>query len=104
MRPVLTPDELVQRLEAIGAPRYHDKHPFHALLHAGRCTKAQVQAWALNRYYYQASIPAKDASLLARLPSTALRREWRRPPRWPQTTAGHEIRRRWRPGPEPSWR
>jgi pyrroloquinoline-quinone synthase len=37
-----------------------------------------VQAWALNRYYYQANIPAKDASLLARLPTTALRREWRR--------------------------
>ena len=37
-----------------------------------------MQAWALNRYYYQASIPAKDASLLARLPTPELRREWRR--------------------------
>jgi pyrroloquinoline-quinone synthase len=37
-----------------------------------------VQAWALNRYYYQASIPRKDATLLARLPTTDLRREWRR--------------------------
>lgn len=40
--------------------------------------RAQVQAWALNRYYYQASIPAKDATLLARLPTAELRREWRR--------------------------
>ena len=27
----------------------------------GRLTRGQVQAWALNRYYYQARIPAKDA-------------------------------------------
>ena len=77
MRPVLTPDELVHRLEAIGAARYHDKHPFHALLHDGRCTKAQVQAWALNRYYYQSRIPMKDASILARIEDSALRRAWR---------------------------
>ena len=37
-----------------------------------------MQAWALNRYYYQSSIPIKDATLLARLPSADLRREWRR--------------------------
>ena len=36
-----------------------------------------MQAWALNRYYYQSQIPAKDASLVARLPTAALRREWR---------------------------
>jgi len=77
VRPVLTPDELVSRLEAIGAARYHNKHPFHALLHAGRCTKAQVQAWALNRYYYQSRIPMKDASILARIEDSALRRAWR---------------------------
>jgi pyrroloquinoline quinone biosynthesis protein D len=37
-----------------------------------------VQAWALNRYYYQAMIPLKDASLIARCEDPALRREWRR--------------------------
>jgi pyrroloquinoline-quinone synthase len=36
-----------------------------------------VQAWALNRFYYQARIPAKDASLIARLPTADLRRMWR---------------------------
>ncbi len=45
---------------------------------AASCTRAQVQAWALNRYYYQSRIPAKDATLLARLPTAELRREWRR--------------------------
>ena len=75
---MLSPDELERRLRAVGAERYHVLHPFHRLLHDGALDRGQVQAWALNRYYYQASIPAKDASLLARLPTTALRREWRR--------------------------
>ena len=75
--PLLPREELEARLRTIGAERYHSLHPFHRLLHDGRLSKGQVQAWALNRYYYQASIPAKDASLLARLPTAALRREWR---------------------------
>lgn len=74
----LTPEGLEAALRAIGAERYHIHHPFHRLLHDGACTRAQVQAWALNRYYYQAMIPVKDASLLARLPTPELRREWRR--------------------------
>jgi len=74
----MAPDALEAALRAIGAERYHIHHPFHRLLHDGRCTRAQVQAWALNRYYYQAMIPVKDASLLARLPTPGLRREWRR--------------------------
>lgn len=74
----LTTDELEAALRAIGAERYHIHHPFHRLLHGGKLTRAQVQAWALNRYYYQASIPSKDAILMARLPNAAERREWRR--------------------------
>ena len=70
-------DELEAQLRDIGARRYHRLHPFHALLHGGKCTKGQVQAWALNRYYYQAMIPVKDASLIARCDDPALRREWR---------------------------
>lgn len=76
--PMLPPEELERRLLAIGAERYHNLHPFHRLLHDGKLNRGQVQAWALNRYYYQCRIPAKDASLLARLPTTNLRREWRR--------------------------
>jgi pyrroloquinoline-quinone synthase len=75
---MLSPDGLETALRAIGAERYHVHHPFHHLLHTGKLTRAQVQAWALNRYYYQASIPAKDAFLMARLPTSQERREWRR--------------------------
>lgn len=74
---LLSPEELEGALRDIGARRYHRLHPFHGLLHGGKCTKGQVQAWALNRYYYQAMIPIKDASLIARCEDSAVRREWR---------------------------
>jgi len=74
---LLTANELEARLRDIGARRYHRLHPFHKLLHGGQCSKGQVQAWALNRYYYQAMIPQKDASLIARCDDPATRREWR---------------------------
>jgi pyrroloquinoline-quinone synthase len=75
---MLSPSALEDALRAIGAERYHVHHPFHHLLHGGKLSRGQVQAWALNRYCYQAHIPMKDASLLARLPTPELRREWRR--------------------------
>jgi len=74
---LMTAEELEKALRDIGAKRYHRLHPFHQLLHGGKCSKGQVQAWALNRYYYQAMIPIKDASLIARCEEPALRREWR---------------------------
>jgi coenzyme PQQ biosynthesis protein C len=73
----LAPDDLEGQLRDIGARRYHNRHPFHQLLHGGQCSKGQVQAWALNRYYYQAMIPVKDAGLIARCDDPAVRREWR---------------------------
>jgi pyrroloquinoline-quinone synthase len=74
---LLTPDELETALRAIGAERYHNRHPFHKLLHGGKLDRGQVQAWALNRYYYQRQIPTKDATLIAKLPTSDLRRAWR---------------------------
>lgn len=75
---LLTPDELEAELREIGTARYHNLHPFHRMLHDGKLDRGQVQAWALNRFYYQSRIPVKDATLLARLPTAELRREWRR--------------------------
>jgi pyrroloquinoline quinone biosynthesis protein D len=74
---LLTPDELEAALRGIGARRYHNLHPFHRLLHDGKLSKDQVRAWALNRYYYQAMIPVKDAAVLARMTDASLRRVWR---------------------------
>ncbi|HUN52937.1 MAG TPA: pyrroloquinoline-quinone synthase PqqC [Candidatus Sulfotelmatobacter sp.] len=77
MTPLLTPAELERKLRAIGAERYHNRHPFHKLLHGGKLNKGQVQAWALNRYCYQSHIPLKDGSLIGRADDPELRRIWR---------------------------
>jgi pyrroloquinoline-quinone synthase len=69
-------EELEARLREIGATRYHNLHPFHRLLHGGKLNKGQVQAWALNRYYYQSSIPLKDAVVISRFRDREVRREW----------------------------
>ncbi|MEM7524119.1 MAG: pyrroloquinoline-quinone synthase PqqC [Pseudomonadota bacterium] len=70
-------DRFEARLRRIGEERYHDKHPFHGLLHSGGCTIDQVRAWVVNRYYYQSRIPMKDAAFMSRIEDPALRRAWR---------------------------
>ena len=67
--------EFEDQLRAKGE-RYHIHHPFHVAMNAGRCTKAQVQGWVLNRFYYQISIPVKDAAILANMPDREQRRRW----------------------------
>ncbi|MEO1231930.1 MAG: pyrroloquinoline-quinone synthase PqqC [Myxococcota bacterium] len=74
----LSPSDFEARLHEVGAERYHDKHVFHQLLHGGKLSRGQVQAWVLNRYCYQSAIPRKDAALLSRIDDHELRREWRR--------------------------
>jgi coenzyme PQQ biosynthesis protein C len=77
MTSLMSPDQLEAALRALGAERYHNRHPFHRLMADGELTRRQVEAWALNRYCYQAAIPIKDASLLARMHDPDLRRVWR---------------------------
>ncbi len=68
--------EFEAKLRAIGAERYHDRHRFHALLHGGKLNKGQVQAWALNRFYYQCNISIKDTALMSHMRDPTLRRNW----------------------------
>lgn len=77
MSETLSPEGLEAALREVLETRYHHLHPFHQMLHQGRCTKDQVRAWALNRYCYQRIIPLKDAAILARMDDTLLRRVWR---------------------------
>ena len=76
MTGLLSAGELEQAIRQVGAERYHDKHPFHRLLHGGKLARGQVQAWALNRYCYQAGVPRKDAALMSRVTDRELRRAW----------------------------
>lgn len=75
---MMSPDELEQHLRTVGEERYHIHHPFHKLMNAGELTKAQMQAWALNRYCYQAAIPKKDALILSKSDDPVFRMEWRK--------------------------
>ena len=62
--PLLSRADFEAAIRAVGVERYHDKHPFHQMLHGGKATREQVQAWALNRYCYQSAVPRKDAALV----------------------------------------
>ncbi len=75
---LLSAQEFKERLLAVGHERYHHRHPFHLLMHKGELTRGQLQAWALNRYYYQSQIPIKDAIILSRSNDPAFRRAWRK--------------------------
>src|ERR1700743_3310323 len=75
---LLSPEQLRGRLQAVGDSRYHHLHPFHLRMHEGQLTRGQLQAWALNRYYYQSRIPIKDALVLAKSDDPAFRRAWRK--------------------------
>jgi pyrroloquinoline-quinone synthase len=72
----LTPDELEARLRAIGAERYHDKHPFNLRMHQGMLRPDEIRTWVRNRYYYQTRIPLKDGTILTKSEDPAFRREW----------------------------
>jgi pyrroloquinoline-quinone synthase len=76
--PLLGSEELCTRLLAMGPERYHHRHPFHQRMHEGQLTRGQLQAWALNRYYYQSRIPMKDAIILSRSEDKEFRKAWRK--------------------------
>jgi pyrroloquinoline-quinone synthase len=45
-------------------------------MHEGKLDRAGLQAWVLNRYYYQTRIPIKDALIVAKSEDPAFRRAW----------------------------
>ncbi|MGB8276889.1 MAG: pyrroloquinoline-quinone synthase PqqC [Methylovirgula sp.] len=75
---LLSAEELEAALRKVGAERYHNRHRFHGRQYSGQCAYEEVQAWALNRYYYQSMIPIKDATVLTRLTDSEDRRQWRK--------------------------
>ena len=56
--------------------RYHDLHPFHQRMNEGLLTSAEIRFWAANRFYYQKSIPLKDAAIMSNCPEREIRRQW----------------------------
>jgi pyrroloquinoline-quinone synthase len=70
-----TPEQLVAELRAQGGG-YHDRHPFHVRMNQGLLSREELQRWAANRFYYQRSIPLKDAAILSNCPEPGVRRVW----------------------------
>lgn len=67
--------EFEQRLRDKGRA-YHIHHPFNVMLNTGRAQPEQIRGWVANRFYYQVSIPVKDAAILANCDDRSVRRNW----------------------------
>ena len=68
-------EEFERRLRERGRS-YHIHHPFNVMLNSGRAEPAQIRSWVANRFYYQISIPLKDAAILSNCDDRAVRRNW----------------------------
>lgn len=67
--------EFEAQLRALG-DRYHIHHPFQVMMNNGELNQHQIQGWVANRYYYQITIPRKDATFLANCPDRLVRQQW----------------------------
>ncbi len=74
-RPPLSRDEFEKALRDKGK-LYHTEHPYHKAMYAGESTPEQIRGWVANRFYYQISIPVKDAAIMANCPDREVRRHW----------------------------
>lgn len=70
-----TRQEFERRLRGKGR-LYHIHHPYHIAMNTGKSSPEQIRGWVANRFYYQTTIPVKDAAILANCPDRNVRREW----------------------------
>ncbi len=70
-----TRQEFERRLRDKGR-LYHIHHPYHIAMNTGQSSRSQIRGWVANRFYYQTTIPVKDAAILANCPDRNVRREW----------------------------
>tara|TARA_R110002072_G_scaffold1559_4_gene12934 strand:+ start:32976 stop:33722 length:747 start_codon:yes stop_codon:yes gene_type:complete len=68
-------EEFEQKLRDKGR-FYHIYHPFHVMMNEGGANKEQIHGWVANRFYYQTSIPIKDAAIMSNCRERDVRREW----------------------------
>ena len=73
--PAWTRAQFEARLRERGSA-YHIHHPFNVMLNSGKASREQIRGWVANRYYYQVSIPVKDAAIIANCDERAVRRNW----------------------------
>ncbi len=71
----MTRDQFIATLKQ-QAERYYHTHPFNEAMNTGKLSKNQIQVWVANRFYYQKSIPLKDAAIISNCPEVTVRRAW----------------------------
>ena len=74
-RPAWNEEEFTRELRAKGSG-YHLQHPFEVRLREGGLSPDQLRGWVANRFYYQRSLPMKDAAILSNCPDREVRRLW----------------------------
>ncbi|MDD5198516.1 MAG: pyrroloquinoline-quinone synthase PqqC [Terrimicrobiaceae bacterium] len=72
----MTSEEFPAALRAVGERGYHHLHPFHVRMNAGELSPGEIRTWVANRFYYQRSIPLKDAAILSNCSERDVRRVW----------------------------
>ena len=70
-----TRDEFEQQLRSRDN-YYHYNHDFHILMNEGGLDKDAVKGWVANRFYYQTTIPIKDAAIMSNCTDRDARRQW----------------------------
>ena len=55
--------------------RYFTNHPFYRDMNEGRVSRAGIQLWAANRYYYQKTVPRKDSYILMNCDNEVIRKK-----------------------------
>ncbi len=75
VKPAWSKEEFEAKLREKGQG-YHIYHPFHVMMYEGKLSKEQLQCWVANRFYYQISIPMKDAAILSNCPDKEIRKGW----------------------------
>ena len=70
-----TRDEFEQQLRS-REKYYHINHDFHILMNEGGLDKEAVKGWVANRFYYQTTIPIKDAAIMSNCTDRDARRQW----------------------------
>ena len=73
--PAWSREEFESRLRDKGAG-YHIHHPFNVAMNTGKFNPDQIRGWVANRFYYQISIPIKDAAIMSNCPDRDIRRGW----------------------------
>ena len=70
-----TRDEFEQQLRS-REKYYHINHDFHILMNEGGLDKEAVKGWVANQFYYQTTIPIKDAAIMSNCTDRDARRQW----------------------------